>query len=222
MLVFALAKPHPFYLLLLFILLVLFRPPLRRILGAACLYCAALYSLTFLFLPQSFFAWNSSANLPLHWKTATLATQFRILLASQDGAAPAWPVLAFPLAGIILFCLWYAARKAPALSLRTIIPVLCFSLLTAPYAWVFDYSALLIAQVALIAASSAQSARAAAARELACWLLLLQAGLLLMSHLSGSMHVEVWFPLAMLAIWLRGASLLARDNQAAFSTSINA
>jgi hypothetical protein len=84
------------------------------------------------------------------WKTATLVTWIRILIAEWAQGLVNWPMWLVPLLGIAA-CIFLCWRRRNKIEWETLTPpLLCLSLGTCNYGWVYDQSVLVVCQMALV------------------------------------------------------------------------
>jgi hypothetical protein len=209
-------KPHLFLPLLAALLLWTFRT--RRwawvvSCGAGVALAAALaYAIS----PAVFAQWIGGRASAQLFETPTLANAVANAVGAATGTKPAWPVTVIPLAGVAVTLLWFARREI--VWERHLPPLLCWSLVTAPYAWLHDDVLLMIPQVALVAA--ALRGTATAQRAVVGMLVAFHA---LTGMLSGappkdvattlgggatSQHHYFWYPLAFWVVWRVGRALV--------------
>jgi hypothetical protein len=96
---------------------------------------------------------TSANGLAVHvndWQTATLVTWIRRAIAHQTNTLVTWPMWAVPLSSLILSGVYFYRRATP-IRWEIITPaLLCLSLGTSNYGWVFDQSVLVLCQIALV------------------------------------------------------------------------
>jgi hypothetical protein len=150
-------KPHNFYLL--FVLLAWWSIKERRLdfLSGFVLFGGLLAGMTELLYPGSWGFWferiqtTPTIAIPREsWATATLAYQIRALISALTGHFPFWPCVAVP--GITaIIALVGATGRYFSISWREHLPViLCISLFTGPFTWVYDMSVLLIVHLKIL------------------------------------------------------------------------
>jgi hypothetical protein len=81
---------------------------------------------------------------------ATLVGWTRVFFASIHGYPPKWPMIVIPFLSILAFLYVFFLRKSIRQIEEMIHAVACFSVLTAPYAWMNDCVVLLVTQIALV------------------------------------------------------------------------
>lgn len=148
---------------------------------------------------------------PVMWKSATPVVAIGEIIHYATGAYPLWPLIVIPLIGMIgvLFHL----RFGKAVRWETHLPwLICLSLVTAPFGWVFDHSIGMIAQVGLLALVFAHRAPLQAKLELIGWLALLQACAFALPLFGVQQHHFFWYPIALLCVWHRGVKIAGVDT----------
>jgi len=98
---------------------------------------------------------SSAGEVPtVQWKTATVTTWMRTLLADASRGAPVWPMLWLPLTALAGVCAYYW-RYRPLVEWRITLPALVgISLLVGSYGWLYDQSILLIGIIAVVGDAS--------------------------------------------------------------------
>jgi hypothetical protein len=158
-------KPHLFFLFVVPGVLWLMQLPSRarsRFLvgsvGGFCLLvvtCCALWPSGFMYWIQALTTKASvtTGTQAVHisdWQTATIVTWIRRALQHQTGELADWPMLTVPLISFIV-CSLYLYRRCRPIRWESITPaLLCLSLGTCNYGWVFDQSVLVVCQIALV------------------------------------------------------------------------
>lgn len=88
--------------------------------------------------------------LPTQWATSSLASNIRLLILRYTGKMQDWPSTVVPLFGVLSFLAIYpSALRANWNWQNSFLPLLCFSLFTCPFTWIFDDAILLILVSAL-------------------------------------------------------------------------
>ena len=83
--------------------------------------------------------------LPTEWVTSSLASNVRLLTLLYSGKLQDWPTVVVPLFGIVSFLSLYpSALRINWNWQKNFLPLLCFSLFTCPFTWIFDNGILLI------------------------------------------------------------------------------
>jgi Glycosyltransferase family 87 len=139
-------KPHIGYLLYPVLFIWILRTRRFRVMMSAMLGLAALSFLAETLHPGVFLQRLHMKATPLVLAAATLETQIRLLLFRIYGEHILWPALAVPL--ITLFMTVFYYRRRPVVLKNAVPPLLCISLLTAPYGGINDFNLLAITQVA--------------------------------------------------------------------------
>ena len=147
----------------------------------------------------------------MSWKVATLVGWTREVIAAALGTHVRWPVVVIPSASAISLLL-YLIRKQKSMDwLEHLPPILCISLFTSPYGWVFDQSMLLIAAVALISHAFAITENRLQRLSVFSLLLGLQVLTVGMLYFGFDMHHHFfWFPLGLLCVWTWGKKLVEK------------
>ena len=84
------------------------------------------------------------------WKTATLTTWVRMLVADGSGAVPVWPMTYLPLTSLGAVAFFYAWYR-PIIRWSTTFPtILSIALLTGAYGWLYDQSLLLPGMIVVV------------------------------------------------------------------------
>lgn len=208
-------KPHLFYLVLIPLLVWLILTRRFKVILSTALVFIVFLILTIQLFPNIFTLWNPTQASPTHWKSATAVTFLRYLFSSPTGEYPTWPMFVLPIISLLLFfsCFRKSFFNAPSWLWREHLPsLLCLSLVSAPYGWSFDWSVLVVIQVAVCASlgSSFLHQRSATA-FLFCLLFSIQLISVLFVVFFHELHFLTWFPLAMLATW--EFSLRIKQNQ---------
>ena len=148
--------------------------------------------------------WNPTAVMGFTptttWKTATLATWVRDLLTTLDGKVPSWPMVWIPVAsfaGVI----WYYMRDKRVIVWSETLPVLlCITLITAPYVWLYDQSILIVCLMVVVG-DALTSQRLTHRMILLSLLAVVELGALLSSYIGfNQQHFFVWLPCSLLVL----------------------
>ena len=135
------------------------------------------------------------------WQTATITTCVRKLCELASGTVPMWPLWAVPTIAFTATCaiVWLNRDK---LVLQTLAPaILCLSLVTSNYGWLYDYSLLLPVQF-LIVYRALETTTGRSARFI---IISATAGIQLTAFALGSFTTSsqlsfTWLPLAIFAV----------------------
>ena len=134
------------------------------------------------------------------WKTATLSTWVRMLLADGKGAAPIWPMTYLPLASlgaVAFFYAWYRPIVRWATTLPTLLSI---ALLTGAYGWLYDQSVLLLGMMVLVGDALTWNDRKARFGMVA-GVLAIEGVALAQSWVGyNDQHYFAWIPLAVLCL----------------------
>ena len=170
----------------------------------------ALQLITYLLMPHIYTQWMNMDYSPLSLKIPNLVTVLREAVLYTTGELVVWPAIAVPAIGIALSAPW-CLRKINDSKLEWIVPpLLCISLGTAPYVWLYDFSLLLICQTTLLVLIARIKPPNSARIEIISMLVLLQLFIVISSATTQGWTYYFWFPWAMLAVWGRSCHLLQR------------
>jgi hypothetical protein len=137
------------------------RKDMRRFLVGGLGGFAVLVGITLLVAPMALTWWleamtqkPSSTSQLVHfkdWMTHTTATALRVVSMATWGTNPTWPLMAIPLVACFGITLVILVRR-PTIMWPSLAPrLLCLSLATSSYGWVYDQSALVLCQYLLVA-----------------------------------------------------------------------
>jgi len=126
-----------------------------------------LFSLTLVIAPLSLQWWiesmtaditSTSGIVPFqNWMAHTTVTGVRIIAIALTGHNPSWPLVVIPLLSCMATSIYFFVRR-PTIRWNTILlPILCLSLATASYGWVFDQTVLASCQYLLFAHALSRS-----------------------------------------------------------------
>ncbi len=206
-------KPQTLYLVLLGIVFLLLDKRRWLVLCTAFLAWTVMLLLTALMLPVALVTWSPLQGSPTHWKSVTLVTVIRELATKISGATPAWPVLVVPLVTAIITLVWLFRKRPAVLDYRgPLIPILCASLITAPYGWIADQCTLAAAQIALVTLAIFNNNSSFVFRRLLLLVAALQLITFLLRYAISSEQYFLWFPFAILALWWHGMHLIERGK----------
>lgn len=173
--------------------------------GALSVLCVIVIALA----PQAFVWWIASLLSPssvagavptVAWKTATLTTWIRMMLADSVRGVPVWPMILLPimsLGAVAFYYVWYR----PIVRWRTTFPMLvAIALLTGAYGWLYDQSLLLLGLILVAGDAWAWTDRGARFGALAAVaaIELLAIGQSLAGY--NQQHYYAWIPLAVLGL----------------------
>jgi hypothetical protein len=164
------AKPHLFMLCIIPGVVWLFQLPRaakREFLVGVIGGIVMLFSLTLVIAPLTFQWWiesmtadvtSTSGIVPFqNWMAHTTVTGIRILAIALTGDNPSWPLVVIPLLSCMATSIYFFVRR-PTIRWNTILlPILCLSLATASYGWVFDQTVLASCQYLLFAHALSRS-----------------------------------------------------------------
>lgn len=149
----------------------------------------ALCGLALAIIPEIFFYWRQADFSPLVFRTSTLGTRIRDLILIVTGEVAVWPVWFVPAAGVLLtLCCIRIKDSAAFLAL-----LLALSVGFAPYAWFYDYVALLPLQL-LLTVKVRQNFRGRKRRLALLFVISPQLIVLLFAQLSSDLGGYYWFP----------------------------
>jgi hypothetical protein len=157
-------KPHLFILLVIPGVVWITQIPREcatRFIGGALGGFVALVGMTLVLAPDSLSWWITAATQTTtadfglvhfeRWQTHTMATAVRALLDSAQGAAPRWPMVMIPATAFTLTSLYFWLRRPTIEWSHVLPPMICLSIATSSYGWVYDQSALLLCNYLLFA-----------------------------------------------------------------------
>ena len=212
-------KPHLFFLLAVPGLAWLAQLPARQrraFLAGAVGGLAVMLTITVLRWPEALPWWKASLSATPTgpgavametWKTSTLSTLVRSVMADATGAAPRWPMWAIPLVGFVTTAFVFARRRDPIVWADVAPPLMCLSLTLGCYGWTYDQTLLLPVQMALACDAVAAHDRAAAWR-VAGVLIAVQVLAVVIGARSGAAHDDfIWLPWAMFGVVLRAPAV---------------
>ncbi len=157
-------KPHLIYLTgIVIVISLLSEKRWKALLSAAC-GVGALNLWVLWFNPAIFSEYASIDKTPMIYKSSTIPTVIRMVWIKLFNYNPAWPVFALPLAALLLVAtqrivgirrmkgMWSETDRR--FTIDDLCLYTCLSLALAPYAWMYDYSLLVIVQVVMFARSN--------------------------------------------------------------------
>ena len=173
--------------------------------------------------PQALMWWLSALLNPrsvvgavptVAWKTATLSTWVRIVLADAVRGVPIWPMICLPLTSLGAVTFFYA-RYRPIIRWSTTFPTITsIALLTGAYGWLYDQSLLLVGMI--VVAGDALAWKDRKVRFSALVAVGAIEGLAIAQSLTGynEQHYFVWIPIAVLCLlaFHRKYALALRDD----------
>lgn len=143
-----------------------------------------------------------------YW-TGTLVGWIRALLMHFQSYPPKWPMIVLPLFSIAALLYFVYVRRGFQNTEKMIHIVACISVLTAPYAWVYDYVVLLVTQIALVCQTCNIGSTKRIRTEIITSILLINLIALFFGNTFFSgLHHYFWFPGVLLFLWYRGQSLM--------------
>jgi hypothetical protein len=157
-------KPHLFILLAIPGVLWLTQIPrdnAKRFVGGALGGFVALVGITLIISPSSLSWWltavtdttetNSKFVHFERWITHTTVTAVRVFGHYMQGSIPSWPMVIIPITTFTLTSLYFWLRRPTIEWTRVLPPMICLSIATSSYGWVYDQSALLLCNYLLFA-----------------------------------------------------------------------
>lgn len=215
-------KPHLLYLLIIPGTIWLFhlrRGEAVRFLIALCGGFAVLVTCTCLVSPSSISNWVALLRVdppgitrygavPFQgWQTTTLATWVRQLLTTD--APPRWPLVVIPLCAFFITAVYFLRSRSP-IAWKGLAPaLLCVSLITNNYGWVYDQSVLIVTQMAIVYGALELTSRAQRYAVVGSAFLFQIAAILLSDH---PQHHFVWLPIALLCLLTAQQRLVAAQS----------
>ncbi len=201
-------KPHLFYLVIIVCAWWIISERQWKIVYSFFLFFGVLLLVTFFDSPQAIYYWVDSLVHPpegavntSQWKVATLVGFVRVMLEKYFDIHTFIPSLLIPSATAICV-LWYLIIRRPTIVWATLFPpLLCLSLATSFYGWMFDQSLLLILQIAILGIVFEDGISSKRRSLILLSLFILQCVAYIHSHFALYLHELFWFPLVMLLIW---------------------
>jgi Glycosyltransferase family 87 len=208
-------KPHLLYLFLLAVGFWVVAERRYRALASFAAGIGILCGLLWIRSPSLFENWlkNSSRS----WKhiegfrSANFVGFARALMVDFTGRAPVWLILLIPAATAAGFVVWLAFRKRIEWE-NDLAPILCASVVTAPYGWLHDHLVLSIIQTMAVAWAF-EKMDSVALRTMVCldWGAF-QALVLGLSFSFMPFFQFFWFPMGVLLLWMRSLARLRNAN----------
>jgi len=146
--------------------------------------------------PGIFNEWLEQEFSPLQWQTSTLVTMVRLWLQGASNVPPTWPVFIVPAIGVILCCTWMHLTRRTSNTTLHLVSGLLFSLAFAPYAYLYDYTLLMIPHVLFVLGLPNRAAGTALLLSIA-----VQLSSILAAAMNTSLEIFWYVPLAYLFIW---------------------
>lgn len=166
-------------------------------------------------IAKSFFYWVNMRSDPLLHGTNTFVTFIRSQLGYWGHLAwpePRWPVIFVPLATAVYFIFRFSICGRKIDWTKDLPPLICVSLLTAPYGYIFDQSLLMITQITIIVLILETPISVMNRIEIIFCLSLLNIGVVLLSNIDGFNKLFLFlFPALLLLIWMRAVRLVKRS-----------
>lgn len=165
-------KPHIYYLYFIVGPLVAIREKRFKLLYGFVLGMASLLFLTMIVVPEALFAWiklvffsegeRGGAVSVWSYSVPTLVGVVKLMLTSEDGLAPLWPMVVIPGTASIVAVMTVIKSKGSDHDqfsrrqfgrrrwFRSELSLLFISILTSPYGWIFDQGALILPIFAVV------------------------------------------------------------------------
>ena len=154
---------------------------------------------------------SPGATSTAEWKTAALVTVVRELIAEPGQIPPRWPFLVVPGCALLLSGFLFLRGSRTLQLTKLLPPLLCLSLMFAPYAWLYDQSLLVICQLDITTRWWWKRGNRNLDLAMRGLVLVQLAAFTQPLIFSGSQDSFFWLPCAMLALWsisVLGDSLL--------------
>lgn len=199
-------KPHLFLLPGLMLLYEMWLTPRARwaIAGGAT-GLAAIVAIPFALNPAAFWQWlglSSKVGL-LDWQTSCIQTWIRLGIRALGGDDPEWICWLFPASAALATAAFLVTRRPAIPWSLAFPPALAMSLICAPYHWTYDQSLTLPLQIQLLGATVDPGTRADDRRSILVAVALLFALAYAMKIALPNEMYFFWYPIALLALWLR-------------------
>ncbi len=195
-------KPHLIYLVIVILFYWIIKTKRFKIILSFLSFFSALLYLTSLQSPHAFQFWFHPTDNPLRFLPTTVVSYLGLLYPEAGSMPPPGVVFAIPVIVSVITLSYYLIPKRTPDWKRDLPPLLCLSLFTAPYGWMFDHAILLIVQVALVQRSFYSKTGATNGIKILVLLFILQDFAALLSFVLPYQHLFAWFPLALLGIWM--------------------
>lgn len=208
---------YPFFLFLVFFVIGNKR---YQVFWGGCLSVLSFAVFFFLFYPQLIQGYLSvlpeAADIALRSRNSTLGDFLQEIIFNQSGSVSRWPLGVVFILGLLISAV-LSYRGASAKNWRPwIAPLLCLSLVSAPYGWVFDQSVLFIGQVLTFARASAINITPRTRQLIYALFFGLQLfSFVLGKALSLSLGDWAWFPLMMALVLLISEKILQAEEKTA-------
>ncbi len=148
------------------------------------------------------------------WVTATAVTWVRLLLRDPSGGLPQWPLVIIPVCTFTSTLVYFMSiRKRPVIWSEVTPILLCLSLGTSNYGWIFDQSVLMLVQLTLISRATLYPHRGARVGMIAITLGIQLAAITCSRIFPFGQHHFAWLPWALAAILLLDRPLSRRQAQ---------
>ena len=218
-------KPHLFGLVVVLVAIVVLREKRWGIVFAAAAALGVLLFATVRLSPSLLLHWWQSVISPpigapaaFTWRTPNLPNLMREFLARWSGTGPLWPLTVVPTVAVVVCALWlWRASRTRREALDELLPpVICLSVIAAPFGWTFDHVVLAVPQVIIFVRAFADISSVARRWMLIGATVLCHLGLVVQSQTTGNDYFGFWwFPPAILAVWLLSSAWLPRSPPAA-------
>lgn len=194
-------KPHIF--LPLFTALTVWAFYQRKILflSSTLLAFLAMVMIPVLWVPDIYTYWLNNSFVSTDYVTGTLAAMLRALILYLTGHLPIYPLFLLPVCGCLL-AVYLVVKKINIFDcVDGIESILLLTIITAPYAWFYDYSLLVPLQWTLLAISFQGYIDMPTRRFIIMGLLLVQILPLLTNFFSNNLGFYVVFPIGLATFW---------------------
>jgi hypothetical protein len=140
-------KPHLVYLVALYLGYRIISEKRWRVVAGASSLLLALNLFVLSFNPDIFMQYASIDRTPLIYKSSTLPTLVRIVWLNYNGNQITWPVFGLPLLASGALIAYFIKVRPVFSDAKDMSFYLSLSLFLAPYAWMYDYSLLVLVQI---------------------------------------------------------------------------
>lgn len=157
---------------------------------------------------QSITLRTSDAIPKLDWIVATSVGFVRLALSRAFGVFTTAPTFIIPcITALTVLC--YFIRERPIVQWHILFPpLLCLSLFTSPYGWVYDQAVLVVVPISILSQLAECGLKSRPSLELVAFYLLLHAVCIFLFFWTIKYQHELfWIPLALLFMWWRATRL---------------
>ena len=192
-------KPHIVFIFLAWLGFILLKEKRIRTMAATALGFIGLILLSEFNLPGIHNYWLNSEQSSLTNRTSSFTSVIRDLVFESSGQIVSWPMIVWPLTGLLIFILLFSYRKINT-DTDSIPLVLSLSLIFAPYAWLYDFVILLPLHILLCHAVLNYSRHNGISKFLLC--MAPQILLVATPLLKNDLFLFIWFPLGFTIYYL--------------------